>query len=475
MSGNVDLLEKGEDMPKSLTTFLGACLGMAAPLMPQGIVISSLPVHRLQACITTDERVDAGTNSDVWVDLNVRQRHFIDTPADDFEGRLGERCFDLPFDFMTNDSILRATDLHTVHLGMDGTDDWCVKTFRLILNGSISVPIFDRPAGGCHWLGDDNPPDPPRDRMRFEIDWTSDAVRAGVERGLSEQRRIYERGGALELDTTHLILRFEARLGHRLQELSSMSWDGNRTVSIRQVDPRGTVNPRLDVQARVVHRADVAPGFADADPIDAIIRYRVDSSARGVFLTQIDVLGSGDAGLRRRLAEGALAHVKIGGRPLEQLFDETPTTVSSGGPSLLITFPTLLFTIAPVGTNLFVDAFQEDSFAVVAVEAQNNDSQRWILTRHDEGKFSLQQASTRRFMDAFQEDNGFAVVTRPAQGNDTQKWILTREPGDVFTLQQVSTGRFVDGLEESDPLALVTRESLAAETQRWRFFPVRGR
>ena len=40
-------------------------------------------------------------------------------------------------------------------------------------------------------------------------------------------------------------------------------------------------------------------------------------------------------------------------------------------------------------------------------------------------------------------------MTRPAQNNDTQRWILTNAGTDMFTIRQKSNGRFVDAHEHS--------------------------
>jgi hypothetical protein len=64
-------------------------------------------------------------------------------------------------------------------------------------------------------------------------------------------------------------------------------------------------------------------------------------------------------------------------------------------------------------------------FALVTRNANNSDSQRWIVIPSGNNAFTVQQKSSGRFMDAHEiEEKDFALVTRPAQNNDTQRWLI---------------------------------------------------
>jgi len=74
-----------------------------------------------------------------------------------------------------------------------------------------------------------------------------------------------------------------------------------------------------------------------------------------------------------------------------------------------------------------VDAHQTEQkdFAVVTRPAQNNDTQRWVLTPLGDDTYTIKQKSSGRFVDAHEiVERDFAVVTRSAQNNDTQRWVI---------------------------------------------------
>ena len=133
-----------------------------------------------------------------------------------------------------------------------------------------------------------------------------------------------------------------------------------------------------------------------------------------------------------------------------------------------------LYTIQQKSNGRFVDAYQSSGkdFALVTRTAKNNDAQRWIVTPSGNNTFTVQQKSSGRFMDAHEiEEKDFALVTRSAQNNDTQRWTLT-PVGVVCTIQQQSSGRFVDAYQSSGhDFALVTRTAKNNDAQRWIVIP----
>jgi astacin len=123
-----------------------------------------------------------------------------------------------------------------------------------------------------------------------------------------------------------------------------------------------------------------------------------------------------------------------------------------------------LYTIQQQSNGRFVDAheYSAKDFAVVTRTAQNNDTQKWVLTRvggpYTGGLYTIQQKSKGRFVDAYQSSgHDFALVTRTAKNSDAQRWIVTPLGDNMFTVQQKSSGRFMDAHEiEGKDFALVT-------------------
>ena len=143
--------------------------------------------------------------------------------------------------------------------------------------------------------------------------------------------------------------------------------------------------------------------------------------------------------------------------------------------SIPLTLQPGLYTIQQQSNGRFVDAHEHsgEDFGLVTRPAQNNDTQKWVLTRfggpYMGGLYTIQQKSNGRFVDAYQSSgDDFALVTRPAKNIDAQRWIVTPSGNNTFTVQQKSTGRFADAheIEEKD-FALVTRPAQNNDTQRW--------
>lgn len=137
-----------------------------------------------------------------------------------------------------------------------------------------------------------------------------------------------------------------------------------------------------------------------------------------------------------------------------------------------------VFVIRQKSSGRFLDAHPESAsdFRVVTRPLQTDATQKWISTPDVAGSVRLRQLSTRRFLDAHEiESKDFALVTRPFQDNDTQRWTLVEVSPNVFTFRQRSNGRFVDAHEiESADFLVVTRLSQNNDTQRWIMSPVGG-
>ena len=134
-------------------------------------------------------------------------------------------------------------------------------------------------------------------------------------------------------------------------------------------------------------------------------------------------------------------------------------------------------TIRQKSSNRFMDAHETKGkdFSVVTRTAQDNDTQKWILSPLG-GLYTIQQQSSSRFLDAHETSGkDFSVVTRNAQGNDTQRWVLLSYDRELctYTIQQLSNGRFLDAHESAGKdYSVVTRNRQNNDTQRWRLTPL---
>ena len=76
----------------------------------------------------------------------------------------------------------------------------------------------------------------------------------------------------------------------------------------------------------------------------------------------------------------------------------------------------------------FLDAFETNhDYRVLLLNAQNNDSQRWLVTQDPSNPWveRIQQYSTLRYLDAYPDsDHDYRAVTRPYQNNDSQRWVV---------------------------------------------------
>jgi hypothetical protein len=219
------------------------------------------------------------------------------------------------------------------------------------------------------------------------------------------------------------------------------------------------------VGSRQTHRVQSAAGArcpetGNADrALDAALTRR-DATSRVVFKVLAQA-GEGKGDSFRTESESD--------RFAAQLRRRAPTERSRGPrrPAL----PRGVYTIQQRSNGRYVDAHVtlDRDFLVVTREAQNNDTQRWLLTPVGGNAYTIQQKSNGRYVDAHvTPDRDFELVTRESQKNDTQRWIMTPLGGDVYTIQQKSNRRYVDAHVTPDrDFALVTRESQKNDTQRW--------
>ncbi|WP_433303470.1 RICIN domain-containing protein [Actinoplanes sp. CA-030573] len=128
--------------------------------------------------------------------------------------------------------------------------------------------------------------------------------------------------------------------------------------------------------------------------------------------------------------------------------------------------------VNPDRDGRFLDAYTTASadHGVVTRTAEDDGSQRWLLTDQGGGAYTIMQLSTGRYLDAHEiESRNFRAVTRPWQGNPTQLWQLTPLPGDLALVQQVSTGRALQAsFAPSEDFRVTTRHPEERFEQQWR-------
>jgi len=127
------------------------------------------------------------------------------------------------------------------------------------------------------------------------------------------------------------------------------------------------------------------------------------------------------------------------------------------------------YTIQQKSTGRFLDAYTSsgNNFSVVTRSAQNNDTQLWIIKSVGNGIYTIRQKRNNRFLDAYTSSNNHTAVTRPAQNNDTQEWVLTLQDDSTYTIQHSNNNRYLDAYESSNNFDVVTRTAQNNDTQRW--------
>jgi hypothetical protein len=136
-----------------------------------------------------------------------------------------------------------------------------------------------------------------------------------------------------------------------------------------------------------------------------------------------------------------------------------------------------VYTIQQACNGRYVDAYTSTAasheYDLVTRPAQNDDTQKWIITPLGNNVYTIQQKYNNRYVDAYTSTAGsheYNLVTRPAQNDDTQKWIITPLGNNVYTIQQKYNNRYVDAYTYealSHEYNLVTRGAQDDNTQRW--------
>ena len=167
-------------------------------------------VYRVQIRIETGDVDDAGTDDDVLVSLNQKNFTWLDYGRNDFQ-----RGDTYTYDLLLDD-VARISSIKWITFNKTGSDDWCIKSFELLINHQAlvlpPVRIYREEFPTCRWLDDKN-----GDRRSLTIPFAK--LRA---QSAWRQARIPGTIGAI--DRTELISRIEGAVGHALHYESRASW-----------------------------------------------------------------------------------------------------------------------------------------------------------------------------------------------------------------------------------------------------------
>src|SRR5688572_12360966 len=115
--------------------FLGA---IAFSMITAGPVAAAppdtMPIWRVQVRFLTADVSDAGTDSEVWVQLNDNNKTFLDSGRDDRE-RGADETYELRLD-----GVNTLADIDFFKIQKSGDDGWAIRRMFLIVN---NVAIFD--------------------------------------------------------------------------------------------------------------------------------------------------------------------------------------------------------------------------------------------------------------------------------------------------------------------------------------------
>jgi len=131
------------------------------------------------------------------------------------------------------------------------------------------------------------------------------------------------------------------------------------------------------------------------------------------------------------------------------------------------------YTIQQKSNGRFLDAHEgSNDNSVVTRNWQRNTTQSWIFVPVGKNRYTIQQMSSRRYMDAHEGSNDNSVVTRDKQNNTSQVWLLSPRGKNTYTVQQMSAGLYMDAHEDSNDNSVVTRNNQNNSTQQWIINPL---
>jgi hypothetical protein len=108
----------------------------------------SMPIWRVQVRFITADVSDAGTDSNVWVQLNDNNKTYLDSGRDDRE-RNRDEVYELRLD-----GVNKLSDIDFFKVQKNGDDGWALRRIILIVNNSV---IFEESfPSSPHWMDNED-------------------------------------------------------------------------------------------------------------------------------------------------------------------------------------------------------------------------------------------------------------------------------------------------------------------------------
>lgn len=208
-------------------------------------------VWRIQAEFHTANVEDAGTDDSISVVLNEtgNNKTWVDYGRDDFE-RADTFTYDLNLDKID----LRA-DINRIRLEKTGTNGWCLRDFRLLVNEvTVYTESFQSESGGCHWIDGDDGHTPfyevSHATIRANSAWQAYAEPARVGLDLSAYPQVT---ATLRVPQAETESRIESMIGHLIHGTEAHWGDqyGPRYVEATNIGFSNKVGVDLDLEASV--------------------------------------------------------------------------------------------------------------------------------------------------------------------------------------------------------------------------------
>jgi hypothetical protein len=131
-----------------------------------------------------------------------------------------------------------------------------------------------------------------------------------------------------------------------------------------------------------------------------------------------------------------------------------------------------IYSIQQKSSRRYMDASHSGDHRMVTRGHQRNDSQRWeIKPTGEQDTYTIQQKSSNRYVDA-SHSGDCRMVTRGQQNDDSQRWeIKPTGEQDTYTIMQKSRRAFADASHSGDH-RMVTRKWQGDATQQWIIQPL---
>lgn len=211
-------------------------------------------VWRVQLAVETGAGVHSGTNDQVWVRMNSSSVNeyphgnltVVDYPFSDFS-RVTTHTVDLNLT-----GLSQMSDINTLSLYKQGTDDWCIKSVKLLVNGiEVFVKDYSSASSDCQIM-----PSlfPGFDMLSFD----RSTLRTANEWHSYDEDIALSLLGTFGIRNTELVSRLSGMIGHKMY-FNELSWrDGyyDTPISITPVCNSANQCDRLNVDLNLL--ADVS-------------------------------------------------------------------------------------------------------------------------------------------------------------------------------------------------------------------------